>query len=49
MTIRKELASTLVFSAILAIVAIVNVAHADGREEGRLFTAAGVLDRKSVV
>src|SRR5580700_2718313 len=43
MTIRKELASTLVFSAILAITAIVNVAHADGREEGRLFTAAGVL------
>jgi lipid-binding SYLF domain-containing protein len=43
MTIRKELASTLVFSAILAIATIVNVAHADGREEGRLFTAAGVL------
>ena len=43
MTIRKELASTLVCSAILAIAAIVNVAHADGREEGRLLTAAGVL------
>ena len=43
MSIRKELASTLVFSAILALAAIVNIAHADGREEGRLLTAAGVL------
>src|ERR1700678_4834894 len=43
MSIRKEIAATLVLSAIFAITAIVNVAHADGREEGRLLTAAGVL------
>src|ERR1700723_955634 len=42
MSIRKEISATLVFSAILAIAAV-NVAGADGREEGRLFTAAGVL------
>src|SRR5271156_1290906 len=43
MSIRKEIAATLVFSAIFAIAAVVNVARADGREEGRLLTAAGVL------
>jgi len=43
MSIRKEIAATLVFSAILAITAVVNVAHAGGREEGRLLTATGVL------
>ena len=43
MSIRKEIAATLVFSAIIAIAAVVNVARADGREEGRLLTAAGVL------
>jgi lipid-binding SYLF domain-containing protein len=43
MSIRKEIVATLVFSAILSITAIVNVAHADGREDGRLLTAAGVL------
>jgi lipid-binding SYLF domain-containing protein len=44
MTIRKELASTLFFSAILATAAIVNIAHAGAREEGRLLTATEVLE-----
>ncbi len=43
MSIRKEIASTLFFSAMLAIAAIVNVAHAGAREEGRLLTATEVL------
>jgi lipid-binding SYLF domain-containing protein len=42
---RQEFCSTLVFSAILAAcAAIVNVAHAGAREEGRLLTATEVLD-----
>jgi lipid-binding SYLF domain-containing protein len=44
MSIRKELASTLIFSAIFACAAIVNVAHAGAREEGRLLTATEVLE-----
>jgi lipid-binding SYLF domain-containing protein len=44
MTIRKEIACTLFFSAILATVAIVNVALAGAREEGRLLTATEVLE-----
>lgn len=43
MSIRKEITSTLFFSAMLAIAAIVNVAHAGAREEGRLLTATEVL------
>jgi lipid-binding SYLF domain-containing protein len=43
MSIRKEIAATLVFSTIFAIAAVVNAARADGREDGRLLTAAGVL------
>jgi lipid-binding SYLF domain-containing protein len=44
MSIRKEIASTLFFSAILASAAIVNIAHAGAREEGRLLTATEVLE-----
>src|SRR5271170_1786383 len=45
MTIRKKTASTLIFSAILATIAIVNVARAGAaREEGRLLTATEVLE-----
>jgi lipid-binding SYLF domain-containing protein len=45
MAIGKKTASTLFFSAILASIAIVNVAHAgDAREEGRLLTATQVLE-----
>ena len=44
MSIRKETASTFIFSAILACAAIVNVAHAGAREEGRLLTATEVLE-----
>ena len=42
MSIRKEIVSTLCFSAILATAAMVN-AHAGAREEGRLLTATEVL------
>jgi lipid-binding SYLF domain-containing protein len=42
MRIRKEIASTLFFSATLA-AALVNVAQAGAREEGRLLTATEVL------
>jgi lipid-binding SYLF domain-containing protein len=46
MTIRKETASTLIFSALLATFAIVNVARAGAaREEGRLLTATEVLEQ----
>src|SRR3984957_5132944 len=44
MSNRKETASTLLFSAILAGAALVNVAHAGAREEGRLLTATEVLE-----
>src|SRR5271155_5807700 len=45
MTIRKKTASTLIISAILATIAIVNVARAGAaREEGRLLTATEVLE-----
>src|SRR6202451_2392548 len=45
MPIRTKTASTQIFSAILASIAIVNVAHAgDAREEGRLLTATQVLE-----
>jgi lipid-binding SYLF domain-containing protein len=46
MTIRKKTASTLIFSALLAAFAIVNVARAGAaREEGRLLTATEVLEQ----
>ncbi|MGB6354977.1 MAG: lipid-binding SYLF domain-containing protein [Steroidobacteraceae bacterium] len=44
MPTRKNIASTLYFCAILAAAAIVNVAHAGAREEGRLLTATEVLE-----
>jgi lipid-binding SYLF domain-containing protein len=45
MSIRKKTASTLIFAAILATMAIVNVARAGAaREEGRLLTATEVLE-----
>jgi len=45
MSIRKKTASTLIFAAILATIAIVNVARAGAaREEGRLLTATEVLE-----
>lgn len=44
MSIRKEIGSTLVYSAILACAGIVNIAHAGAREEGRLLTATEVLE-----
>jgi lipid-binding SYLF domain-containing protein len=44
MSIRKETASTVFFSAIFACAAIVNTAHAGAREEGRLLTATEVLE-----
>src|ERR1700676_1507363 len=43
MSITKQFAATLSFSAILAAFAIVNIAHAGAREEGRLLTATEVL------
>jgi lipid-binding SYLF domain-containing protein len=43
MSIRKETASTLLFSAILAGAGFVSVAHAGAREEGRLLTATEVV------
>jgi lipid-binding SYLF domain-containing protein len=44
MSIRiKEIASSLLFSVIFTTLAIVNVAHAGAREEGRLLTATEVL------
>src|SRR5450631_1286696 len=44
MSITKQFAATLYFSAILAASAIVNIAHAGAREEGRLLTATEVLE-----
>jgi lipid-binding SYLF domain-containing protein len=44
MSITKQFASTLFFSAILAASAVVNIAHAGAREEGRLLTATEVLE-----
>jgi lipid-binding SYLF domain-containing protein len=44
MSIRKETVTTLLFSAILAGAAIVNIAHAGAREEGRLLTATEVVE-----
>ena len=44
MSIRIQSASTLLFSTFIAISAIVNVAHAGAREEGRLLTATEVLE-----
>src|SRR6202051_3253113 len=44
MSITKQFAATLTFSAILAFCAIVNIAHAGAREEGRLLTATEVLE-----
>ena len=43
MRIRKEVVSTWFFSATLAVAALVNVAQAGAREEGRLLTATEVL------
>jgi lipid-binding SYLF domain-containing protein len=44
MSVRKQIASALVFSATLVAAAIVNIAHAGAREEGRLLTATEVLE-----
>lgn len=44
MSIRKEIVSTLFFSAVLTAAGIVNIAHAGAREEGRLLTATEVLE-----
>jgi lipid-binding SYLF domain-containing protein len=44
MAIKKEIASTLLFSAILATAAMATIAHAGAREEGRLLTATEVLE-----
>jgi lipid-binding SYLF domain-containing protein len=44
MTIRKPMASMLYFSALLAAGAIVNIAQAGAREEGRMLTATEVLE-----
>jgi len=44
MSVRKQIASALVFSTILVSAAIVNIAHAGAREEGRLLTATEVLE-----
>src|ERR1700686_504965 len=44
MSMTKQFAATLSFSAILASSAIVNIAHAGAREEGRLLTATEVLE-----
>src|ERR1700733_8212682 len=44
MSITKQSASTLFVSAFLAAGAMVNVAHAGAREEGRLLTATEVLE-----
>src|SRR5450631_654318 len=44
MSITKQFAATLYFSAILAASAIVNIAHAGAREEGRLLTATEVVE-----
>jgi lipid-binding SYLF domain-containing protein len=44
MSIRKPIASTLLFSALLAVGAIVNISKAGAREEGRLLTATEVLE-----
>jgi lipid-binding SYLF domain-containing protein len=44
MYIRKQFASTVLFSAVIAACAIVNVARAGAREEGRLLTATEVLE-----
>src|SRR5450631_4592453 len=44
MSITKQFAATLFFSAILAASAVVNIAHAGAREEGRLLTATEVLE-----
>jgi lipid-binding SYLF domain-containing protein len=44
MSITKQFASTLFFSAILTASAVVNIAHAGAREEGRLLTATEVLE-----
>src|SRR3984885_6834746 len=44
MSTRKEIASTLFISAVLAVAALVNVAHAGAREEGGLLTATEVLE-----
>jgi lipid-binding SYLF domain-containing protein len=44
MSIRIQLASTLLLSALFATSAAVNTAHAGAREEGRLLTATEVLE-----
>ena len=44
MSIRKQLAATLLFSAIIAAAGAVDNARAGAREEGRLLTATEVLD-----
>jgi lipid-binding SYLF domain-containing protein len=43
MSVRNRIAFALLFSAILASAAVVNIAHAGAREEGRLLTATEVL------
>src|SRR3984885_1369970 len=44
MSIPKQFAATLIFPALLAASAIVNIAYAGAREEGRLLTATEVLE-----
>jgi lipid-binding SYLF domain-containing protein len=44
MSIRKEIVSTVFFSAVLGSAAFVNSAHAGAREEGRLLTATEVVE-----
>ena len=44
MSTEKNIASTVLFSALLAAGLIVNIAHAGAREEGRLLTATEVLE-----
>ncbi len=44
MSITKQSAATLYFSALLAASAVVSIAHAGAREEGRLLTATEVLE-----
>jgi lipid-binding SYLF domain-containing protein len=44
MAIGKKITTTLLFAAVFSAAAIVNIAHAGAREEGRLLTATEVLE-----
>ena len=44
MSARKQIASALLFSTVLSAAAVVNIAQAGAREEGRLLTATEVLE-----